>query len=344
MFNKKIYTKIICVPIFIFSIIGMIKYNNLIDNNHYIETINVFENNKSKRYVYPLGNIVGIKANTDGVLVIGYEEDDIAYIGGLKIDDNIIKINDKKINNSTDISELLNTLKTNEVKVGFQRDDEYKEEIIKVKNENDEYKLGLWVRDKISGIGTMTLYDPSNETFFAIGHAITDVDTNKLLKIKEGFLYNANNLEIIKGNSENVGKIKGEFDLSKAIGEFDNNSNFGICGDLLLDKVDLLSGQIELGTSSDVKIGDAIILFEDENRNIRTYDIKIEKIIDDSTCDRDMVIKVIDEDLINYTGGIIQGMSGIPIIQNNKLIGSITHVFKKNPKKGYGIFIDEMVK
>ena len=97
MFNKKIYTKIICVSIFIFSIIGMIKYNNLIDNNHYIETINVFENNKSKRYVYPLGNIVGIKANTDGVLVIGYEEVDIAYIGGLKIGDNIIKINDKKL-------------------------------------------------------------------------------------------------------------------------------------------------------------------------------------------------------------------------------------------------------
>ena len=151
----------------------------------------------------------------------------------------------------------------------------------------------------------MTLYDPSKETFFAIGHAITDVDTNKLLKIKEGFLYNANNLEIIKGNSENVGKIKGEFDLSKAIGKFDNNSNFGICGNLL-DEINLLSGQIELGTSSDVKIGDAVILFEDENRNIRTYDIKIEKIIDDSTWDRDMVIKVTDEDLINYTGGIIR--------------------------------------
>lgn len=342
MLNNKIYTKLICVAILIFSIIGMIKYYGFIDNNSYIETINIFENN-SKRYVYPLGNIVGIKANTDGVLVIGYEEDDIMYIGGLKIGDNIVKINNKQINSSNDVSELLNTLKTDEVKIGFQRDNEYKEEIVKVKNENGKYKLGLWVRDKISGIGTMTLYDPSKETFFAIGHAITDVDTNKLLKIKEGFLYNANNLEIIKGNSENVGKIKGEFDLSKAIGKFDNNSNFGICGNLL-DEINLLSGQIELGTSSDVKIGDAVILFEDENRNIRTYDIKIEKIIDDSTWDRDMVIKVTDEDLINYTGGIIQGMSGIPIIQNNKLIGSITHVFKKNPKKGYGIFIDEMVK
>lgn len=337
--KDKIYIKFICIVIFIFSIIGVIKYFVSIDDNSYIETINT----NSKQYVYPLGNIVGIKANTDGVLVIGYEEDDTMYIGGIKIGDNIVKINNKKINNSSDVSNLLNDLKTDEVNIGFQRNNEYKEETIKVKNENGKYKLGLWVRDKISGIGTMTFYDPSKDTFFAIGHAITDVDTNKLLKIKEGFLYNANNLEIIKGNSENVGKIKGEFDLSKAIGKFDNNSNFGICGKLL-DGVNLVGSQIELGTSMDVKIGDAIILFEDENRNIRTYDIKIEKIINDNTWDRDMIINVTDEDLINYTGGIIQGMSGIPIIQNNKLIGSITHVFKENPKKGYGIFIDEMVK
>ena len=337
--KDKIYIKFICIVIFIFSIIGVIKYFVSIDDNSYIETINT----NSKQYVYPLGNIVGIKANTDGVLVIGYEEDDTMYIGGIKIGDNIVKINNKKINNSSDVSNLLNDLKTDEVNIGFQRNNEYKEGTIKVKNENGKYKLGLWVRDKISGIGTMTFYDPSKDTFFAIGHAITDVDTNKLLKIKEGFLYNANNLEIIKGNSENVGKIKGEFDLSKAIGKFDNNSNFGICGKLL-DGVNLVGSQIELGTSMDVKIGDAIILFEDENRNIRTYDIKIEKIINDNTWDRDMIINVTDEDLINYTGGIIQGMSGIPIIQNNKLIGSITHVFKENPKKGYGIFIDEMVK
>ena len=337
--KDKIYIKFICIVIFIFSIIGVIKYFVSIDDNSYIETINT----NSKQYVYPLGNIVGIKANTDGVLVIGYEEDDTMYIGGIKIGDNIVKINNKKINNSSDVSNLLNDLKTDEVNIGFQRNNEYKEGTIKVKNENGKYKLGLWVRDKISGIGTMTFYDPVKDIFFAIGHAITDVDTNKLLKIKEGFLYNANNLEIIKGNSENVGKIKGEFDLSKAIGKFDNNSNFGIYGKLL-DEVNLVGSQIELGTSMDVKIGDAIILFEDENRNIRTYDIKIEKIINDNTWDRDMIINVTDEDLINYTGGIIQGMSGIPIIQNNKLIGSITHVFKENPKKGYGIFIDEMVK
>lgn len=337
--KNNIYIKFTCILLFIFSIIGVIKYFISIDDNSYIETINT----NSKQYVYPMGNIVGIKANTDGVLVIGYEEDDTMYIGGIKIGDNIVKINNKKINNSNDVTNLLNDLKTDEVNIGFQRDNEYKKETIKVKNENGKYKLGLWVRDKISGIGTMTFYDPSKDTFFAIGHAITDVDTNKLLKIKEGFLYNANNLEIIKGNSENVGKIKGEFDLSKAIGKFDNNSNFGIYGKLL-DGVNLVGSQIELGTSSDVKIGDAIILFEDENRNIRTYDIKIEKIINDNTLDRDMIINVTDEDLINYTGGIIQGMSGIPIIQNNKLIGSITHVFKENPKKGYGIFIDEMVK
>lgn len=111
----------------------------------------------------------------------------------------------------------------------------------------------------------------------------------------------------------------------------------------MIDNSQISSELIELGTSDDVNIGDAIILFEDENRNIRPYKIKIDKIIKDKKSDRDMVIKVVDEDLIDYTGGIVQGMSGIPIIQNNKLIGSITHVFKNNPKKGYGIFIHEMI-
>lgn len=341
MLNKKKYSKFIIIIMFILLVVGMINYSENIINSD-IEVLKISDDNKEKRYVYPLGNVVGIKANTDGVLVLGYEEDDIDYIGGLKIGDIITSINDEKIDNSNDIYNKLNTLKKEEVKIGFIRYDEYKEENIKVKYENNTYRLGLWVRDNISGIGTMTFYDPKYDTFFAIGHAITDTDTNKLLKIKEGYLYNADNLEFIKGNLEKVGKINAEFDLTEPIGIFNNNSNFGICGNLL-GKAKVNNKIIELGKEEDVKIGNAIILFEDESRNIRTYDIKIEKIINDKTSDRDMIVKVIDEDLINITGGIVQGMSGVPIIQNNKLIGTITHVFKNNPKKGYGIFIDEMI-
>ena len=341
MKNKITSIKFISIFIFTLLVIFTFNYNKLIKDNNQ-RSVSIFKEKIEKKFVYPLGNIVGIKADTDGVLVIGYEEENISYIGGIQVGDNITKINDEEVSSSEDIYKILKKNKQEEIKVGFQRNEKYKEEIIKLKYENGEYKLGLWVRDKISGIGTMTLYDPDTDTFFAIGHAITDVDTNKLLKIKEGYLYNADNLEIIKGNSDSIGKIKGQFELNHPIGRFDNNSNFGIHGNLL-SKAKVDSELIELGTSEDIKIGDAVILFEDENRNIRTYDIKIEKIIDDETSNRDMIIKVTDEDLIDFTGGIIQGMSGIPIIQNNKLIGSITHVFKNNPKKGYGIFIDEML-
>ena len=339
MLNKKIYFKFLCIFVFILILSGLLK-NKITINNESIQTLNIVKANK--KYVYPLGNIVAIKANTDGVLVIGYEEEDVTYIGGIKIGDNIIKINDEDVNNSIDVYKILNSLKSEEVIVTFERNGELKKENINVKYEDGVYKLGLWVRDKVSGIGTMTFYDPQNKTFYAIGHAITDMDTNNLLKIKEGYLYNINNLEIIKGNSSSIGRINGKFDLSTEIGTFNNNSNFGISG-RIVDDSKINRKLIELGTSNDVIIGDAKIIFEDESRNIRTYKIKIEKIVDNKNLDRDMIIKVIDDELINYTGGIIQGMSGIPIIQNNKLIGSITHVFKNNPKKGYGIFIDEMI-
>jgi len=339
MLNRKIYFKFLCIFAFILILSGLLK-NKITINNESIQTLNIVKANK--KYVYPLGNIVAIKANTDGVLVIGYEEEDVTYIGGIKIGDNIIKINDEDVNNSIDVYKILNSLKSEEVIVTFERNGELKKENINVKYEDGVYKLGLWVRDKVSGIGTMTFYDPQNKTFYAIGHAITDMDTNNLLKIKEGYLYNINNLEIIKGNSSSIGRINGKFDLSTEIGTFNNNSNFGISG-RIVDDSKINRKLIELGTSNDVRIGDAKIIFEDESRNIRTYKIKIEKIVDNKNLDRDMIIKVIDDELINYTGGIIQGMSGIPIIQNNKLIGSITHVFKNNPKKGYGIFIDEMI-
>ena len=339
MLSKKIYLRLLCIFVFILVLVGSLK-NKIAINNTSIQTLNIVESNK--KYVYPLGNIVAIKANTDGVLVIGYEEEDVTYIGGIKIGDNIIKINNENISNSDDVYKLLNSLRSEEVIVTFERNGELKKENINVKYKDGVYKLGLWVRAKISGVGTMTFYDPQNETFYAIGHAITDVDTNNLLKIKEGYLYNIHNLEIIKGNSSSVGRINGKFDLSTAIGNFNNNSNFGISGKLV-NEFKINGKLIELGTSNDVKIGDAEIIFEDENRNIRTYKIKIEKIVNNKNLDRDMVIKVTDDELIEYTGGIIQGMSGIPIIQNNKLIGSITHVFKNNPKKGYGIFIHEMI-
>ena len=165
MLNMKKNIKFICRTLFMFLIIGILMYFNTNSESLSIKTINALDSYTDKKYVYPLGNVVGIRASTEGVLVIGYEEDDIEYIGGLKIGDIINKINDTNIDNSRDISNIINKLKDDEIKVGFTRNNEYKEENIKVKYENNTYRLGLWVRDKISGIGTMTFYDPSNDTF-----------------------------------------------------------------------------------------------------------------------------------------------------------------------------------
>ena len=311
--------------------------------NKYEKSLETFQQNNisKKEYVYPLGNIIGIKADTDGALVIGFEEEDIEYIGGLKIGDNIISIENKKINNSKDITNILNDLCLDEVNIGFERNNMIENVKIKTKKENNKYKLGLWVRDKISGIGTLTCYNPITNEFYAIGHGICDMDTEKLLKIREGNIYGTSNIEIYKKNKKNIGQIKAVIDYNNSVGHFSINSKNGIKGDFYNINYNFNLPLIEIGKRDEVKIGDAYILFQSKEGNIEPYKIKIEKILKE---ENNMLIKVSDNELIDYTGGIVKGMSGAPIIQNNKLIGSLTYVFKHNSKKGYGIFIDEMLK
>ena len=306
-----------------------------------IEAINMKAMNK--KYVYPLGEIVGIKATTDGVLVIGYEEENIEYIGGIEKGDNIIAINDIKIENVQDISEILEDVNEDEVKISLIRDENCIDENIKLKKYGKNKRLGLWVRDKISGVGTITFYDPQEAVFKGIGHAIIDSDTNELLKIKQGYVYKPKKLNIEKATNEKIGYLYGDFDLKSPIGEFKCNSNFGITG--IYNSEKKKSTQLmEVGSEKDINLGKAYILLEDKNKNTVSYDINIIDISTDEQSTRQISIEVTDDRLINYTGGIIQGMSGAPIIQDNKLIGAVTHVIKDNPKKGYGIFIEEMIK
>nr|WP_317332414.1 SpoIVB peptidase S55 domain-containing protein [uncultured Romboutsia sp.] len=337
MKGKKVIISLILISCFI--LFGYCYKNVYLSNS--IEAINM--RNLNKKYVYPLGEIVGIKATTDGVLVIGYEDEDIEYIGGIEKGDNIVAINDIKIENVQDISEILENVNKDEVKISLTRDEKLIYENVKLKNDGENKRLGLWVRDKISGVGTITFYDPQESVFKGIGHAITDSDTNELLKIKQGYIYKPKNLNIEKGTNEKTGYLYGDFDLKNPIGEFKYNSNFGITG--IYNSEKKKSTQLmEVGSEKDIKLGKACILLEDQNKNIVSYDININDISTDKQSTRQISIEVTDDRLLNYTGGIIQGMSGAPIIQNNKLIGAVTHVIKDNPKKGYGIFIDEMIK
>ncbi|MDR0879878.1 MAG: peptidase S55 [Clostridioides sp.] len=304
---------------------------------------------KTRKFVYPLGNVVGIKANTDGVLVLGYEDESVQYIGGIQIGDNIIKIDDKKITDSEDVSDILNSEKKKEVKITFEREGAHKNEVVRTKQVRGKYMLGLWVRDKVSGIGTLTYLDPATGNLGAIGHAIKDNDTNELLKISEGYMYMPGKIKINKSTDGKVGFIEGDYAESELIGKFKDNSDIGIRG-ILSDEAkneeiaDSQSSQLmEVADSDEVKIGKAQILFEDKNKNITPYDVKIEEMTSSNGSSKEMVLRVVDKKLIDYTGGIVQGMSGAPIIQNNKIIGAVTHVSRNNPQKGYGIFIHEMI-
>lgn len=301
----------------------------------------VYSENKEKRYVYPMGKIIGLKATTEGVLVIGYEDDNFEYIGGIKVGDSIIEINGEKIQNVNQIPKMLQNVTSETIRVKVKRDGNYEEELVKIKNDNGKRRLGFWVRDKISGMGTITLYDPKSKKFKGIGHAITDTDTNELLEIKSGKLYNPKSINIVKSSEKNIGYIDGDFDFLSPIGSFYDNNNYGINANLNLKNNN--NSLVEVASKEDVKIGDAYILFEDKNRNISTYSIKIKDLDFENSNNRQIMIEITDKDLLDYTGGIIQGMSGSPIIQNNKIIGALTHVSKDDKKKGYCIFIDEML-
>ena len=317
---------------------------------------NVDVNVIPKTKVIPLGNIAGVKLYTNGVLVVGMSEIEgkdnqryKPYVNtGIEEGDTIIKVNNKEINSTDDLIETVNQSEGNKIKINYIHENETKEcSITPVETINKEYKIGLWVRDSAAGVGTITFYEPSNKTFGALGHGITDIDTNELINIASGEFITTKILNITKGEVGTPGKIQGTIDNQKNIGTISKNTKFGIYG-----KVDNLSSininkskEMDVALRDEIKQGKATILCSLDNQTPQEYEIEIEKIFKDNNYDnKSMQIKVTDERLLNKTGGIIQGMSGSPIIQNGKFVGAITHVLVNNPQEGYGVFADIMLK
>ena len=216
-----------------------------------------------------------------------------------------------------------------------------------VKASDNKYKLGLWVRDAAAGVGTVSFYEPSTKTFAALGHGIQDIDTEQLLDIAKGDFITTNIISIVKGEKGNPGKIQGSIENSTVIGQVYKNTDFGVYGKLtntnVLD-VDITKA-MEIATRDEIKIGKATILCTLEDNKTKEYDVEIERIYkNNNSNNKSMLVKVADEELIEKTGGIIQGMSGSPIIQNGKFIGAVTHVLVNNPTEGYAVFGDIMLK
>ena len=309
-----------------------------------------------KTKVVPMGNLIGAKLYTSGVLVVGMSEiqgDDQQkhkpYEGsGIEEGDMIVEMDSKKIANTDELVETVNSSKGKVIQIKYVRNDEtITTSIQPIKSEDNEYKLGLWVRDAAAGVGTLTFYEPSTGKFAALGHGIVDVDTGDIINIANGELVTSNLVAIKKGEKGTPGEIKGSIDSGVTIGNISKNTNFGVFG-LVSNKNNLnLNGakEYEVALRSEIQTGEAEIICELENGKKEQYKIEISKIYTSNNYDnKSMMIKITDERLLQKTGGIVQGMSGSPIIQNGKFVGAITNVLVSDPTTGYAIFGDLMVK
>ena len=307
--------------------------------------------------VIPIGKVIGLKLYTNGVLIVGlseiedennkllkpYNEQEI------KEGDTILKINDEYIENIDHLKSIVNKSNGNSINLTLLRNGSiFTSNIIPIKNKEDEYKLGLWVKDAATGVGTISFYEPDSKSFAALGHGITDSDTDELIDIDSGELVTSRILSITKGEKGLPGEVKGTIVNQPTIGNVEKNTHFGIYGTLSnISSLNInVTKKYKVAARDEIKEGNAKIICNLEN-NVRPeeYEINIENIYLNNDYDnKSMLIKIIDEKLIEKTGGIIRGLSGAPIIQNNKFIGVVTNVLVSDPTVGYAIFGDLMIK
>lgn len=303
--------------------------------------------------VIPSGEPVGIYIESDGILVLGTSpitgEDGKNYepaMDVLKSGDYITGINGKKVEDKTELIEKIQQLGSKKLVFEVRRNETMiNVSLNAVKTMDGDYKIGTWIRDNTQGIGTLT-YVGNDGRFGALGHGITDVDTNLLMEIKEGSLYNAGILDIIKGENGTPGEIVGMIKTSKGneIGVIKSNTNQGIFGMINHNYCYHSNKSMPIGLKQDIKRGKATILSSVEGK-VKEYEIEIEKVeMNTKNASKGLVIRITDEKLLKVTNGIVQGMSGSPIIQDGKVIGAVTHVFIQNSTKGYGTFIENMLK
>ena len=298
----------------------------------------------------PGGVPFGVKFNTDGVVVIGFcDIDEIsktqnpAYVAGLRPKDIIVAVDGRRISDSNELIKIIEESGGRKVDITFRRGESEKSISITPvfsKSEN-KYKTGIWVRDSGAGIGTVTYIDPETREFGGLGHGICDGETGELIPISRGIVTNVKISKIKKGVAGSPGEVKGHFGIEKW-GSLIKNTDCGVFG--ALTKIpDELGAAISVGTRDEVKSGEAEIICTLDDGVRASYKIEIGTINKESSNSKSFVIKIKDASLIEKTGGIVQGMSGSPIIQNGKLIGAVTHVMINDPCVGYGIFIENML-
>ena len=297
------------------------------------------------KYLIPGGENIGIKVESDGVYVVGfYQVDgkDLAKNSGFKIGDKIIKVNDSIVHNVNDLINNIND-KNDTITIKFLvlRNNINKEITMNLKKEKDSsYKTGIYVKDQIVGIGTLSFIDPNNDVFGALGHEITDNSSEFDFTINKGNIYASKITSITKSTTKEPGEKNATINTKDIYGDIIYNLETGIFGNLKKKISD--DEVVEVMNIDEVKIGKAEIITVLSDNKKEYYDIEILS-IDKYNNTKNFLIEIIDERLLNETGGIVKGMSGSPIIQDGKIVGAITHTIIDNPKKGFGISIEKML-
>lgn len=311
---------------------------------------NVEINIKDNETVIPCGTPFGIKLFTKGVMVVRTDKIVInnkaynpARDSGIEIGDIITHVNSEEVNFTEDLPVIINESEGHPITLTVMRDNkEIVKSIMPVNTGDDNYKIGVWVRDSSAGLGTMTFYHPESHAFGGLGHGICDVDTGTLLPLAQGEVTGAQIESITKAKAGVAGTLNGYHCDNDCTGYVISNCDSGVFG--YINQSPINHNELTVAYKQQVKTGNAKIITTLDNGSPEYYDIEIESInYNEQAKTKNIVIKITDTELLNKTNGIVQGMSGSPIIQDNRLVGAVTHVFVNEPNRGYGIFAENMI-
>lgn len=309
-----------------------------------------------EQLVIPTGEALGVKLYSKGVLIVG--KSTVEGIDGndyepyantnIEIGDTILKIDNYEIETIADLKRSVEESDGKPIIITYKKGNKIiEDDIIPIKSiDGNGYKLGLWVRDGAMGIGTVSFIDTETRKFAALGHGVSDTDTKQRLDIESGTLNEVKILSITKGKKDAPGEILGVLNSDKIVGEIEKNTEIGVYGNLNIEKIDEYNEKkaVKVASRKEIELGKATILCTLEEGKTEEYEIEIQKkYLDKDANSKCMIVKVTDERLLEKTGGIVQGMSGSPILQNGKLIGAVTHVFVSDSTRGYAVFADMML-
>ncbi len=293
-------------------------------------------------YIIPGGDTLGIEVNSKGVMVIGFYKVNGESINNfLEVGDKITYVNNEEVITTENLVNLIDKyMKDNQVEITYERKNKEYKNNLELVLYNGSYRTGLYIKGSVLGIGTLTYIDPATKVYGVLGHSLNLGETNQKIEIRTGYSYEADVTSFTRSTNGNPGSKNANIDKDKILGSIDRNSNYGIFG--LYNNIDVNKRKIKVGSLDEVKLGKAYIYTTNEDNKIEQYEIEILEINKD-TDEKNIYFEVIDEDLLKMSGGIVQGMSGSPIIQNNMIIGAVTRVLVDDVTNGYGISIVKML-